>query len=162
MDDPAVANCTGETSGAPCTTPDVLCDLVNGCSTKLKCTDQDPTNGGLCPRSRALYKRDIAYLSPSERERIYRDLLAIPLASYEYKSDPTATPQLGFILEDVEPSPATSGDHVNLYGYLSMAVNAVQLQAKEIEALKQEVAALRAQSKRAMPSRPTRATRPAH
>ena len=89
-------------------------------------------------------------------------MLAIPLASYEYKSDPTATPQLGFILEDVEPSPATSGDHVNLYGYLSMAVNAVQLQAKEIEALKQEVAALRAQSKRAMPSRPTRATRPAH
>ena len=37
------------------------------------------------------------------------------------------------------------GDRVNLYGYLSMAVNAVQLQAKEIDALKQEIAALRAQ-----------------
>lgn len=145
VNDPAVDDCTSEKTGEACSTKGAECDLANECGTHLRCTDEDPTaQPGGCPISRARYKRDIAYLSAAERERVYRDLLAIPLASYAYKSDPAATPQLGFILEDVEPSPATRGDRVNLYGYLSMAVNAVQLQAKQIEALEREVIALRA------------------
>ncbi len=147
VDDPNVANCKTESAGAACTTKDATCDLVNGCGSKLLCTDQDPTMAvGGCPKSRARFKRDIRYLGSAQRERIYQDLLSIPIASYEYKDDPAATPQLGFIIDDIEPSPAVRGDRVNLYGYLSMAVNAVQLQAKEIDALKQEIAALRAQA----------------
>jgi hypothetical protein len=148
VDDPSVANCTTEKAGAACTTSGVKCDLVNGCSSMLLCTSTDP-KAHSCPRSRARYKQDIAYLSAEQRQRVYRDLLTIPLASYEYKDDPKATPQLGFILEDVEPSPATRGDHVNLYAYLSMAVAAVQVQAQEIDALKREVEALRTHTRTA-------------
>ncbi len=142
VDDPNVPNCTTEKAGAACSTQSATCDLVNPCGTKLSCTNQDPTKLG-CPRSRARYKRDIAYLDDARRERIYRDLLSIPLASYDYKDDPNAAPQLGFIMEDIEPSPAVRGDRVNLYGYLSMTVAALQVQAKEIEALRAEVRSLR-------------------
>lgn len=147
VDNPAIDNCTTQVQGAACTTANVECDLVNECGSQLRCTDKNPqAQPGGCPISRARYKRDIAYLGPAERERVYRDLLAIPLASYAYKGDPAASPQLGFIIEDIEPSPATRGDHVNLYGYLSMAVNAVQLQARQIETLEREVALLRARA----------------
>jgi hypothetical protein len=152
IDDPKLANCTGEKVGAACGTRDAECDLVSECGTRLRCTDEDPTmQPGGCPISRARFKRDIAYLDAPERERVYRELLSIPIASYTYKRDAAAVPQLGFIIEDVEPSPATRGDHVNLYGYLSMAVNAVQLQAEKIAALERELAELRAVSPRAEP-----------
>jgi hypothetical protein len=98
-----------------------------------------------CPRSRARYKQDIAYLNEAEL-RAYRDqLLNMPLASYHYRSAPHSQPQLGFIIEDIEPSAAVSGDHVNLYGYLSMAVAAIQVQQAQIHALEQELRALREQ-----------------
>ncbi len=144
FDDPSVTNCVAQKAGAPCTQSGDKCDLVNGCRTQLSCASTDPKTQG-CPRSRAHYKQDISYLTPAQRERVYHDLLTIPLASYEYKDDPNAVPQLGFLLEDVEPSPATRGDRVNLYGYLSMAVAAVQVQAQQIDALKREVEALRRQ-----------------
>ncbi|MGH7896283.1 MAG: hypothetical protein ACREQL_16575, partial [Candidatus Binatia bacterium] len=52
---------------------------------------------------------------------------------------------LGFIIDDVGTSPAVAADggHVDLYGYTSMAVAAIQAQQKRIEALEREVAALR-------------------
>jgi hypothetical protein len=52
---------------------------------------------------------------------------------------------LGFIIDDVEPSVAIDPgrDMVDLYGYTSMAVAALQAQARDIEALKKEVARLR-------------------
>ena len=49
------------------------------------------------------------------------------------------------MIDDVEPSVAVSGDHVNLYGYLSMAVAAIQVQQSQIQALEQELRALREQ-----------------
>jgi hypothetical protein len=61
-----------------------------------------------------------------------------------YKHAPAAGPQLGFIIEDIEPSLAVSGDQVNLYGYLSMAVAAIQVQQREIDALRLELSAMRA------------------
>jgi uncharacterized small protein (DUF1192 family) len=71
--------------------------------------------------------------------------MSLPLASYRYKDAAGAGPQLGFIIEDVEPSVAVSGDHVNMYGYLSMAVAAIQEQQAQIAALQGELEQLRAQ-----------------
>ena len=59
---------------------------------------------------------------------------------------------LGFIIDDVAPTPSVgaSGERVNLYGYTSMAVAALQVQAAqlqtqkaELDALKQELAELK-------------------
>ena len=51
-----------------------------------------------------------------------------------------------FILEDVEPSPRTDSerDRVNMYGYASMAVAALQQHEEQIEVLRAEIATLRA------------------
>ena len=146
FDDPNIPNCTTEKEGQSCTTMGQQCDGVAGCGATLICTDRDPTAGpGGCPISRARYKQDIAYLDEAGL-RAYRDqVLNMPLASYHYRSAPSAAPQLGFIIEDIEPSVAVSGDHVNLYGYLSMAVAAIQVQQNQIEALERETRALRAQ-----------------
>ena len=67
----------------------------------------------------------------------------------------------GFIIDDTKtPYPINAdGDSVNLYGYVSMAVAAIQTQSREIEALRAEVAHLRrAQSIRG-PSRAAEARR---
>jgi uncharacterized small protein (DUF1192 family) len=71
--------------------------------------------------------------------------MSLPLASYRYKQAEDAGPQLGFIIEDIEPSVAVSGDHVNMYGYLSMAVAAIQVQQEQIASLQRELERLRAQ-----------------
>src|SRR5439155_22412171 len=54
---------------------------------------------------------------------------------------------LGFIIDAVGASPAVAADggHVDLYGYTSMAVGAIQAQQRRIDALTREVAALRAE-----------------
>jgi hypothetical protein len=57
--------------------------------------------------------------------------------------------------EDVEPSPSVDSpnDRVDLYGYTSMAIAALQEQRRQIEGLKAEVRELRTQlaSKRGKP-----------
>jgi hypothetical protein len=68
----------------------------------------------------------------------------MPLATYHYRDARGLGPQLGFIIEDIEPSVAVSGDGVNLYGYLSMAVAAIKVQQAQIESLRREVKELRA------------------
>jgi hypothetical protein len=68
------------------------------------------------------------------------------LARYRYTAQgPNAPRRLGFLIDDQESSPAVDAerDMVDLYGYLSMAVASLQVQAREIEALKAEVAQLR-------------------
>jgi hypothetical protein len=42
---------------------------------------------------------------------------------------------------------AADGEHVDLYGYISMAVAALQVQAQEIAALRAEVKALKSRRK---------------
>jgi hypothetical protein len=108
------------------------------------CTDTDPTHGGACPVSRASYKKDIEYVGAEERSRLAADVQSIPLVRYRYKDGPDRE-HLGFIIEDVEPSPGvdSQNDRVDLYGYTSMAVAALQEQHSEIESLKREVEALR-------------------
>jgi len=97
-----------------------------------------------CPISTATAKKDIAYLTDDDAEHLRQALLRIPLASYRYKADDQA-PHLGFIIEDTPPnSPAVlpSRTRVDLYGYITMAVAALQRQEKDIALLKTEVARL--------------------
>jgi hypothetical protein len=145
-DDPNIPNCTkDQTAGAACNTKDQHCDGVASCGATLVCTDTDPKGGiGGCPISRARYKQEIEYLNEQQLRAYHEQLMSLPLASYRYRSAPE-TPQLGFIIDDIEPSVAVSGDHVNMYGYLSMAVAAIQVQQRQIESLEQEVARLREQ-----------------
>jgi hypothetical protein len=68
------------------------------------------------------------------------------LATYRYRdAGPADRAHLGFIIEDVEPSAAVDAerDQVDLYGYASMAVAALQVQARQIESLQAELFALR-------------------
>jgi hypothetical protein len=97
-----------------------------------------------------MFKRDIEQLDDDALKRIYDELREIQLTTYQYKTDPAQTPRhLGFIIDDTKtPYPVTpDGTSVDLYGYMSMAVAAIQVQSKEIEALRAEVARLRPQNK---------------
>ena len=103
--------------------------------------------GGMCPVSQRKHKKDITYLSDADRDRLNDELLRFPLATYRYKSEGDADREhLGFIIDDVAPSPAVqaSGERVDMYGYQTMAVAALQVQARELDALKREVAELKA------------------
>jgi hypothetical protein len=140
-DDPETPNCTTEQEGDSCMVPGAVCDGVGSCGSMLACTEAAPV---VCPISRARYKRGIRYVDDQQRHALAEELLSIPLASYSYRNDPRALPQLGFIIEDVEPSAVVQGDRVNLYGYLSMAVAALQVQDTQLRSLQSEVAALRA------------------
>lgn len=132
--------------GDPCTTKDDTCALSPPAEcgqTILKCDGKKwemPRNE--CPISTARAKRDIAYVEPNDAKRLRDDLMRVQLATYRYKSgDPS--PHLGFIIEDMPPaSPAVlaSREQVDLYGYVSMAVAAIQVQQKQIEKLEAELA----------------------
>lgn len=121
------------------------CDTGGGCAGPLQCSTTDPRHGGACPISRAKYKQDIQYLSQEERSKLASDVQSIPLVRYRYKDGPERE-HLGFIIEDIEPSPSVDSkkDEVDLYGYTSMAVAALQQQHAEIEALKHQVQSLKA------------------
>lgn len=105
-------------------------------------------------RSRRATKEDVRYLDRAELERLHAALLEMKLAHWRYRNEEAGSSHLGFIIDDVEPSPAVSdghGDTVDLYGYASMAVAAIQMQAHEIEDLKREVASLRRAQRKACP-----------
>jgi hypothetical protein len=134
--------------GAPCC-PNQSCDPGDDCNRTLVCATDDPTNGGMCPISRRAAKRNIHYLGDQDRARLRDQLLELKLATYEYAlpGSPDGA-HLGFIIDDVgpdSPSVASDGDHVDLYGYASLAVAAIQAQAREIAALRRELAAMRAE-----------------
>ena len=142
--------------GAPCC-PDQSCDPGDDCNRALVCAMDDPTNGGMCPISRRAAKRNIHYLGDQDRARLRDQLLEVKLATYEYALPglPDGA-HLGFIIDDVgreSPSVAADGDHVDLYGYTSLAVAAIQEQAREIATLRRELAALRAELQGARTSR---------
>jgi hypothetical protein len=70
----------------------------------------------------------------------------IPLARFNYKWDsPNERRRLGFIIEDIAPSPSVDENQgvVDLYGYTSLAVAALQEQAREIEGLRKEISELK-------------------
>ena len=157
---PGVPVCSGEAPGEACVGVGATCDPMNACNRLLVCATSDPTQQpGGCPISRARFKRDVAYLSETDLVRLHDELRRIPLATYRYRAaGPPDRSRLGFVIEDVEPSPAVDAprDAVDLYGYASMAVAALQVQAKQIDSLQRELAALRREMdavKRAGPGR---------
>jgi hypothetical protein len=144
--------CTTQVEGAPCTERFERCDAGFDCGAVLLCTDHDPLAGS-CPISRRDAKSDIRYLTNADLEHLRDVLLHLKLARWRYRTEGEGDPdRLGFIIDDLSTagagaaSPAVTPDglHVDLYGYASLAVAAIQAQAREIEALKREVAALRA------------------
>jgi hypothetical protein len=91
-------------------------------------------------------KRDIERLDDEALRRIYDELRKIQLTT-------ASPPRLGFIIDDTKtPYPINpDGMSVNLYGYVSMAVAAIQTQSREIEALRAEVAQLRREHTKRLP-----------
>ena len=144
--DSGLPPCRTETPGEACGPQGATCDLQNMCNSHLLCTDTDPrTLPGGCPISRRAFKQEIRYLTPAERAAYRDEILGVRLATYRYRAAP-ARKHLGFLIEDQEPSAAVDAerDQIDLYAYTSMAVAALQEQAKEIAALRAELEALKA------------------
>ncbi|MFQ5665153.1 MAG: hypothetical protein ACE5I7_01850 [Candidatus Binatia bacterium] len=146
-----IGYCSGEQLGAPCAEFAAFCCLPGSfctaghCNSPLICRR---TPVGSCPISRRRYKRDVAYLETADLTRLRDEVLAIKLATFRYRTEAAAVPpHLGFMIDDVEPSPSVDSrrDVVDLYGYTSMAVAAIQMQATEIKALQSEVEQLRSE-----------------
>jgi hypothetical protein len=118
-----------------------------GCICGFGCISADPDAGTLlCSNgtvSRRSYKDDIHYVDAQERTALAHQALAIQLARYRYKAEPSRAPlHLGFIIDDQpDPSPAVLADrtHVDEYGYISMLLATVQEQQAQILKLKQRV-----------------------
>src|SRR5206468_5455331 len=114
-----VPPCTcGEVAGGSCSPEGTTCDPGSDCNELLVCATSDPTHGGFCPISRRRYKDDVRYLGADDVRRVHDELMRFPLATYRYKEADSRT-HLGFVIEDVEPSPSVdaSRDMVDLYGY---------------------------------------------
>jgi hypothetical protein len=137
-----VSACTSETPGQACSVEGNRCDPRDGCNRLLVCALSDPRLAG-CPISSRRFKRDVRYLTDTEREACAREVRGIRLARYRYAG--SATARLGFVLEDDPPAAAVDQDRdmVDLYGYSSLAVAALQVQERRIETLEREVRELR-------------------
>jgi hypothetical protein len=160
--DHGIPRCTVETAGKQCTSPGATCDPGNDCNEDLVCSTKDPRlQAGGCPVSRASYKKDIRYLSMSDLESYRDQLLALPLATYRYRqASPESRLHLGFMIDGHESLVCVEAerDQVDLYGYASMAVAALKVQARQIDELTKELVALRAD----VEAQKSHASRPAH
>ena len=139
--------CADEVEGDPCDAEGDECDPVDGCNALLTCAVDDPkADPGGCPISLAAYKTEIRYLDDTALRATADEALRLRLATWRYRSEAVGTrPHLGFVIDDRPASPAvaTDGRKVDLYGYASLALAAVQVQQAEIAALRAEVEALR-------------------
>lgn len=154
-----VPPCTPEQmEGLACDDEGFTCDPMDACNALLVCAAADPKQQeGGCPISRARFKTDIEYLKPADLERLAADLQSLRLATYRYRQAPPGDPpRLGIILEDNEHGVWVDARHdrVDLYGYASLAVAALQVQQRQIDALKAEVERLSAQLEGAAMCRP--------
>jgi len=148
---PGVPLCSeaGTSAGDPCAADELgaECDPEDSCNARLVCATEDPTQQtGGCPISRVEHKQKVAYLSEAEREATRQQLLALRLARWEYRGDlDDGAVHMGFLIDDAPTSPAVrpDGEHVDLYGYTSMAVAAIQQQQAELDELRAELKALR-------------------
>lgn len=139
--------------GDPCQTAGETCDFMSDCNARLICASEDPKQQvGGCPISRAEFKHNITYADPAELAGYYQDLLDLRLATYQYRDRTDGRRSLGVILEDGEGEiwADAANDRVDLYGYGSLAIAGVQVQAAELaelrtqmEAMQRELAELR-------------------
>jgi hypothetical protein len=143
--DSGIASCSTEMqAGKPCTTAGNLCDPHTGCGQKLMCADHKLDV--MCPISNRDKKQDIRYLSSEDLERLADEVSKVRLTTYTYRDPSLGSDQhLGFIIEDNPQSPAVypNQHHVDLYGYASMAVAALQVQEKQLQAQQAQMADLR-------------------
>lgn len=145
--------CTTEVEGDPCPQMGQSCDPQSDCNALLQCDTEDPqAQTGGCPISRVRYKTDIHYLNEETRQVAAEALWATRLATWRYQWDPpTRRARLGFLIDDQSESPAVDadGEHVDLYGYTSLVVAALQAEHEarlaEQAATQKEIAALRAE-----------------
>ena len=146
---PGVPDCGPRAvAGDPCRNRGFECDPRSDCNDLMRCARQDPTDGGMCPRSKADQKWGIAYANAAELEDAYRTLLDHKLARWHYNEEsPTDKEHFGFLIDDVSGAPSVAGDgeHVDLYGYTSLAVAAIQVQDQRIRQLERELADLKAE-----------------
>ncbi len=143
-DDPDIPACTTQQYGDPCYSNGEVCEVGNCENQVLVCARTNPFDFP-CPISLARYKRDIKYLGEGDIRRLHDELLSYHLTTYQYRSQGAGGPErLGFLIDDVGtgPSVAPDGRTVDLYGYTSMAVAAIQEQSRVIEALTRKVEAL--------------------
>lgn len=145
--------CTvAQQAGQTCGPEGQTCDPSDACNRRLVCSREDPAlQPGGCPISLASWKKDIRYLDETDRRRQHDLLMKMPLATWRYRTEGEEAPvRLGFLIDDVGAAPcvAPSGQRVDLYGYTSMTVAAVQVQAREIAALRAELTVLRQEMER--------------
>jgi hypothetical protein len=141
-----IPRCTDQVEGTPCDVDGAMCDLMDDCNRVLVCATEDPKLGG-CPISQRRFKRDIAYLTSAEQDRVLEQIKTMRIAKWQYVSDGSSEkPRIGFIIDDVPDSPAVRPDRerVDLYGYTSMAVAAIQSQQRRLDSLEAEMEKLRA------------------
>jgi hypothetical protein len=135
--------------GSSCGAKGELCGTRNAstqCGAIEECDDQNPAVN--CPVSSRRFKNGIEYVDDVRLAQLHDEAMRIRLATYNYKpevADPKPT-HLGFIIEDMPQSPAVDPGqtHVDMYGYVSMVVAAMQVQEKEIEELRRELDRARA------------------
>lgn len=95
-----------------------------------------------CPMSVAAVKKDIHYLSSSERAAVAADVRDLRAVRYRYKSETDdASPTVGFIIDDapnasfVDPG----AGRVNVYSYATAIAITVQEQEAELAALRRRI-----------------------
>jgi hypothetical protein len=147
--DAGIVACTQqEEAGVSCAPASAECDPQSFCNAHLLCAASDPKQSG-CPVSRMRFKKDIRFLSAAERAGYRDQLLSLPLATFRYRGAPDGSHlRLGFMIDGHESLACVDGDTVDLYGYASMAVAALQSQEQEIAQLRNELRALRKELKR--------------
>jgi Antistasin family len=135
--------------GSSCPAKGETCGTRNAstqCGAIEECDDQNPAV--MCPVSSRRFKNGIEYVDGARLAQLHDEAMRIRLATYNYKPE-VADPKprhLGFIIEDMPQSPAVeaSQSRVDMYGYMSMVVAAMQVQEKEIEDLRRELDRARA------------------
>lgn len=150
---PGATLCTTEMVGAACTTAGATCWPADSqCGVQLICAASDPKlPPNSCPISRVSYKKNIDYLSEADVASIAEEATTMRLSSWNYKTESGSSRRhVGFLIDDMPESVAVaaSGEQVDLYGYTSMAIAAVQVQDKRLKALEKELASMRSEMMR--------------
>ncbi len=141
--------CESEAEGEICPAEGTGCDLQVDCNTELVCATEDPKAGeGGCPISLRAAKADIRYVDADARAALHDALVRVRLAEYRYAADADGKRHLGFLIDDQpagSPAVLPSGERVDLYGYTSMAVAALQEQEARLAAQDRRIAAQEAE-----------------